>query len=266
MSEINKIKEYWNKRAKETTEEFDRIFPLGYGGTYNDIKLQHLEMNAILKYIKEGETVLDIGCGKGYPALYIVWKKNINLFGIDYAEDMISEAKGNLEKIKDKIKGNADFSLGDIMRPETLPNKQFDMIFTERCLINITNWEEQKKAIENISNLIKQDGLFLMLEGSKTSIDKLNEVRMRFGLEPIKVVWHNLFFEDEKLIEYASQFFELIKIDNFASTYLLISRVLNPALIKPEEPKYNAKINELALKLPNLGEYSYQKLYVFKKK
>ncbi len=90
-----------------------------------------------------------------------------------------------------------------------------------------------------------------MQEGSKTSIDKLNEVREGFDLKPIEVVWHNLFFKDDDLIEYSKEFFSSAETDNFSSMFTLISRTINPALVYPEEPTYEAKINKLALNLPN---------------
>ncbi len=264
--DFKKIKEHWNEEAKKGIEAFDKIFPLGYAGTYPDYNMQHLEMNAILKYLNEGDKILDIGCGKGYGALYMVWKKKINLLGLDYAEEMISESNRNLRELEKQLKGTASFVVGDILKPETLPRGVFDVVYTERCLINITNWEEQKKAIKNISDLVKDGGLFIMQEGSKTSLDKLNQVRMKFGLKPIEVVWHNLFFEDERLINYSKDFFEFIGTDDFSSMFTLVSRALHPALIAPEEPSYKTEINKLALELPNLGDYGYQKIYIFRKK
>jgi len=263
MNIEKKIKQYWDKGGK-TIRDFDKIFPLGYAGTYADFNMQHLEMNAILKYINDGDSVADIGCGKGYGALYMAWKKKIKITGIDYSEEMIKEAENNSEQIKNKLKGQAEFLVGDVIN--SLPNKQFNLVYTERCLINLTTWEEQKKAIENISKLVKQGGLFIMQEGSSSSLEKLNKIRVELELSPIEVVWHNLFFEDDKLIEFAKGLFDFVKIDNFASMFTLISRALHPALIAPEEPSYKAEINKLALKLPNNGDYGYQKIYVFKKR
>jgi len=108
-------------------------------------------------------------------------------------------------------------------------------------------------------------GIFLMLEGSKQGLNKLNSIRSNMGLETINVAWHNVFFNDDLFLDFSSDLFENIKINNFSSIFMLISRVLYPKLIEPDEPKYNEKINEIASSLPNCGDFGYLKLFVFKR-
>lgn len=53
------------------------------------------------KEMKEGDTVLDIGCGAGldlYIASTIVGPKGM-VFGIDYSENMVEKAKANMKKL-----------------------------------------------------------------------------------------------------------------------------------------------------------------------
>jgi SAM-dependent methyltransferase len=264
--EVRRIKAHWDQVAKTRGEAFDEVFPLGYAGTYKDYNLQHLEMDSILNYLKPGDRVADIGCGKGYSALYMAWKKKIRIVGIDYSEEMVGLATKNMEELsrKGELAGEADFAVGDVMEERIYPG-EFDVIYTERCLINLPTWDEQKDAIRKLANCISSGGLFLMLEGSKPGINKLNDLRASFGLKAIPVVWHNLFFDDEQLISYASGFLDFVKVDDFCSTYMIISRALHPALVSPAEPDYKSKINKLALQLPNLGDLGYQKIFVFKK-
>ncbi len=100
-----RIKDHWNKLAQEGDfGSFNKIFPLEYAGMYADYNMQHLEMESILKYLKEEDKVLDIGCGKGYSTLYMAWKKNIDILGMDYAEEMINGARNNLNSLKEKNK------------------------------------------------------------------------------------------------------------------------------------------------------------------
>ena len=86
------------------------------------------------------------------------------------------------------------------------------------------------------------------------------------SLKDIEIVWHNLFFEDDALVSWASTFLDFVEVNNFCSTYMLISRALHPLLIYPQEPSYDAKINKLALNMPNMGDFGYQKIYVFRKR
>lgn len=256
----DKIKEHWDIKSKEVTES-PSLIPLPYMGTYSDYNMQHLEMKSILKYIKEGDSVLDLGCGRGYTSLYFAWKKEIFMLGVDYSKEMIEESNKNMSKMSSTLIGEVSFKVGDVLKSSTLPQNTFDVVYTERCLINLESWEDQKKAIKNIMRLVKPNGYFIMQEGSKTSLNNLNVLRKGYDLKPIEIVWHNLYFDDDKVKELP--FF--VKTDDFSSTFTFISRALHPALIYPKDPSYKATINKLALDLPNYGDYGYQKIYVFKK-
>lgn len=266
---IEDVKEHWGAVARcrgEVSKGAARkgAFPLEYCGTHKDYNLQHLEINALLKYVNDGEHTIDIGCGKGYATLYMAWKKKISILGVDYSDEMISVARENLRLVESRLRGNATFAVGNVLSLQS--GEEFDAVITERCLINLPSWRQQKKAIHEISGMVKKGGLFLMLEGSKQGLARLNQIRLQNGLNEIPVVWHNLFFDDHLVEAYASRFFECINIDDFCSTYMLISRVLHPALVAPEEPKYEAKINGLAANMPNFGDFGYEKLFAFRKK
>lgn len=250
---VSKIKEYWDKQAKTNNDE--------KGNTLRDSNLRELEIKTILAYIKDNTKILDVGCGNGYSTTTFAKIKNIDIIGMDYSEHMIENSKKLLEK-KHKNFKNIKFETQDISKT-TYDNNTFDTIITERCLINLDTWEKQKKSILEIHRILKKDGLFLMLEGSTDGITKLNKVREDMGLNKIDVIWHNLFFDDIKLEEFASKYFNIIEINNFCSTYMLISRALHPRLSNPE---YEANINKYALMLPNLGDYGYLKLYILQKK
>ncbi|MDD5399356.1 MAG: class I SAM-dependent methyltransferase [Dehalococcoidia bacterium] len=258
------IKSHWSKVAKEGVACAKEIFPLKFCGTFKDYNIQHLEMRTLLGYIEDGNKVVEIGCGKGYTTLFMAWAKKISILGVDYSEEMISVAMSNKIQIENKLKGDVTFNLGDVA--DLKLNDVYDIAYTERCLINVPTWEDQKAAIRRISQILKHGGLFLMLEGSKQGLMNLNKLRTQNGLNEIQMVWHNLFFDDQELIRFAADFFELIEVNNFCSTYMLISRVLHPALIFPDQPKYEARINELAVGMPNFGDFGYEKLYVFRKK
>ncbi len=84
--------------------------------------------------IKEGETVLDLGCGAGFDCFLASKKvgKNGKVIGIDMTEEMIKKAKVNAEKLGIK---NTEFILGEI---EKLPvqNNSIDVIISN-CVINL---------------------------------------------------------------------------------------------------------------------------------
>ncbi len=247
-----KIKERWEKQ-----EEFYE--PDSRGGTQKDFNITKLEIQNILLYLNDNDKVLDIGCGDGYATRIFAEKKNVDILGLDYSPQMIDVAK---KRLKEGLKLN--FILGDVLKLDFADNS-FDKIITMRCLINLDTWEKQKQALCEIHRVLKKGGAYVMLEGSADSINNLNSLRSTYDLKPIPIAWHNLFFKEKELKEFALSLFESVEVDNFCSAYMAISRALHPALVAPEEPKYGAKINDLALQYPNYGDYGYLKIWLLKK-
>lgn len=85
--------------------------------------------------IKEGDVVLDLGCGAGIDCLLAAKKvgKNGKVIGVDITEEMIKQARVNAKKLK---KDNVKFILADI---ENLPieDSSIDVIISN-CVINLT--------------------------------------------------------------------------------------------------------------------------------
>jgi len=249
------ILEYWNEQARKYREN-----PLA---TTPDLIASELEINEILKYITEGQNVLDIGCGNGYKDFEYCKERKINLKGIDYSQEMIDAAKDALASAEGLI-GDLKFTCGNVLKLEE--DTKYDVVITNRCLINLESDEQQMEAIDNIFKILKDDGLFLMMECTKQGLEKIDEVRGAFGLEEIKERWHNYYLNENKILPYLKAKFKSIEINNFNSTYFLISRTIN-ALVAPngQQADYNSDINKYAAKLPPIGEYAPLKLFVIKK-
>jgi ubiquinone/menaquinone biosynthesis C-methylase UbiE len=167
---------------------------------------------------------------------------------------MIHHANAALSRAKD-LKGKVKFEVKDVLSLD-LPKNSFDIIITERCLQNLPSWESQKKAILNIMNILKSGGIFLMLECSKTGLDRLQALRKLVGKEKIEnaMPWHNRFFEDGKLLRFCREFCaKSVRIKHFCSTYMLVTRLIS------------SRWGNVAVKLPNIGNFGYNKLYLIEK-
>jgi SAM-dependent methyltransferase len=244
---MNKIQEYWNEQAQKYKDS-----PLA---TTPDLISCELETREILKYLKDGQNVLDIGCGNGYKDETFCWEKNITVKGIDYSEEMIKMAK-------EYEFARLEFEHGDILN---LKESGYDIVITDRCLINLESIDDQITAIDNIHNALKPDGTYLMLECTKEGLGNINAVREQFGLPLIEERWHNNYLGRE-IIKYIYCKFGHCEEVNFNSTYFLISRTLN-ALVTPEGQAidYNSDINKYAAQLPPLGDYAPLKLFALRK-
>jgi ubiquinone/menaquinone biosynthesis C-methylase UbiE len=254
----NKVREYWDLQAEKFSDSSLATSP--------DTIAYNMEIEEIKAFIFDGCKILDIGCGNGIKGIELTKNKDVDYIGVDYSESMIRCAQGLAKKEENKLLGRVRYLVGNVLDFDSFPEGEFDIIITDRCLINLENIENQTKAVENIEKKLKKGGRYLMLENSIQALNNLNEVRKKFNLTAIPVRWHNFYIDENQFIPILKRRYQVEEIRNFASTYYLISRTLN-SILTPEdcEVDYNSEINMLASKLPALGDYSPLKLFVLLK-
>lgn len=249
------ILEYWNEQAKKYGDNQLATMP--------DLISAELEIIEMLKYLEEGKNILDIGCGNGFKDFEYCRKKKVNIKGVDYSQEMIKIAKETLNKATGLI-GELSFDSGNILKLDE--KKQYDIVITDRCLINLENTEQQIEGIDNIYDILKENGLFLMMECTKQGLKKINEAREKIGLEEIKERWHNYYLDEDTILNHVKTKFKSVEINNFNSTYFLISRTINALVVKEgQQIDYNSDINKFAAQLPHLGDYAPLKLFIMRK-
>ena len=179
---------------------------------------------------------------------------------------MIKFARSELSKQARSVKERISFQEGNALSlAKELTGSHFDYIISERCLINLQDWDEQRSAILQMRMLLKKNGRLLLAENTKDGLDRLNTLRKQFELAPISVRWHNHYLPEKKLISLLKRKFILESIDNFENLYYIISRVVYAALAAREgkEPEYDHPINYIASKLPTLGKYHWSPSFLF---
>lgn len=106
-----------------------------------------------LAYIKEGDTVVDLGSGGGLDCFLASEKVGDSgkVIGVDMTEEMISMAKQNAEKQGYK---NVEFRLGDI---EDLPvdNDSVDVAISN-CVVNLA--PNKDKVFREVFRVLKKGG------------------------------------------------------------------------------------------------------------
>ena len=232
---INDIRSFWDDRARQ--------FGSKARATLNESPLRRLEIRTMIGQIAacRPRRVLDVGCGNGFSTKQFAARfPEIEFFGVDYSEEMIRHAG-------DDGSDNCRFMVADVLKPQTLPKGTFDLIITQRCLQNIPDYSLQKQAIENLRKLLSSPGKLLLMECSKNGVRQLNKVRLALGRETIGNIqpWHNRFFLDGRMVRCYGA-----KIIHFSSTYMFLVKVVHPRLAK------------IALVLPPVGRFGYDKLYV----
>ncbi len=103
--------------------------------------------------IKEGDTVLDLGCGAGFDCFLAAKKVGAKgkVIGVDMTEEMIKKARLNAKKFGAK---NTEFILAEI---ENLPLKDdsIDIIITN-CVVNLT--PDKSKAFKEAYRVLRKGG------------------------------------------------------------------------------------------------------------
>jgi len=242
------IKEFWDKQAQEHKDGIEATTPDRY--------LRELEINAINGELKDKGDLLDIGCGNGYSRVRFKEKHpKLDVTGMDFSGEMLSYAPTCGIK----------WVQGDV-RQTGFPDEYFSQVTTDRCLINLTEENDQLNALREIHRILRDGGRYLMCENWVSGLEELNKWRVLVDLPRIEVRWHNRYLSELVFAE-AVRLFKLEKVVPFASTYYMCSRILNARLSADakQEPKYDSRINEIAKSLPAMGDLGPMKLYVLRK-
>jgi len=108
---------------------------------------------------KEGESILDIGCGTG-DLTNEISKAGAQVIGIDNSEEMIRKARIKYPQLQFLIKSADDFSF----------NNKFDALFSNAAL----HWVlEKEKAISCIYDSLKTGGRFVAELGGKGNVNNI---------------------------------------------------------------------------------------------
>lgn len=104
------------------------------------------------KYIKEGERILDLGCGAGQWYEFFEGKK-VFYFGLDFSEKLIEIAKKRYPK--------ANFLIGDATK---LPfeNEFFDKVYSIALFHHIPSKELRLLVLKEIKRVLKKNGFLIL--------------------------------------------------------------------------------------------------------
>jgi ubiquinone/menaquinone biosynthesis C-methylase UbiE len=220
---------------------------------------------------KQTKQVLEIGCGNGYTLNLLTRDfPGIKFTGLDFSDDLLEIARGrNLPGV--------EFQQGDARKLQ-FKDETFDVIYTERCIINLLTWEEQQLALNEMHRILKKGGYILFMESFTEGYENLNKARVELGLDAIPMPHHNLYFVKNEFEPFVSQKFKICSATelgaanehdvarNFLSSHYFTARVMHPLLTKGDPFLKNTEFVKFFSFLPPSGCYSAIEAYILHKK
>jgi ubiquinone/menaquinone biosynthesis C-methylase UbiE len=251
-----------DRRAEQVRARYDALDASNVYATSRDFNLRELEIGFIRSHAR-GPDILDIGCGNGYTLISLARTIQGNLVGLDFSENMIEGARALLERFGAELRSRPSFSTSDV-RGLPYDDNSFDTVISERLIFNLPTRQDQQATLHEVHRVLRPGGLYLMVEGNEDGLRRLNNVRQGVGLEPIPTVdsesFSSLKLNERELAQWLEPMYEIAE-ERFFGTYYLISRVVHPLLVHPEQPRFDAPINAIARKvaevLPDVGRLGH---------
>jgi ubiquinone/menaquinone biosynthesis C-methylase UbiE len=260
MSERD-ILRHWSSQAKR--------HGMDAAASWSDIHAVELELREMRRRIADGQKVLDVGCANGFTTLRLAATRRIEILGVDFAPEMIEQARLALEGLDDDVAARVSFALGDATALD-LPSDSYDVLLVKRVLINLGSWERQLTALNECIRVLRPGGRLLLSEATIQNWEALNRFRGEWGLEPIPMPSFNLYLDREQVVNVLAERGLVVEESDFSSSYYVGTRVLKPLLREvlgrgPEAARPDTEINRWFSRLPAAGDYGIQVLFVFEK-
>jgi SAM-dependent methyltransferase len=234
---LTDIEQYW-KNAAEREVDADGLRP-----TARDPHLQAIVEETIEKWIWPEAKVFDIGCGDGLSTLRFAKRATLAI-GVDYVIEFVERAEATRRA---SLQSNILFRQANVLDLSNVISEHglADIAITIRCLINLPDWDHHKRAIEQVAKCVRPGGLYILSEGWSEGWTGINLLRARAGLKPLELVKYNTLLSRVRFEEFVSQYFDFVHYENLGF-YLVMSRVVQPMLVYPDEPRHNHPLNSVA--------------------
>ena len=255
----NNIRNFWKSRVENNENTV----------CTNDFQLDLLEEDQIIRRIKNNKSILEVGCGNGKLLNRLRKKVSIKTYhGTDFVQELIDKANKKYLKYK-----NINFDCLDMSKvSDNTFDIKFDYIISKRAIQNILSTKIQLKIIDNLGLHLKRSGKIILIESSSSAQKNINVMRKKYGLNKINPPFHNLFLNEKKLKSYKFNNVTLTEVDNFASNFYFITRVIYALYAQnylKSPPSYSDYHNQIGLNMnDNLLkiDFSQVKTFIFTRK
>jgi 2-polyprenyl-3-methyl-5-hydroxy-6-metoxy-1,4-benzoquinol methylase len=176
---------------KQTQKELLDIVKSNYEAVadeFNETRKKYLwpELLNLAETVKDGDKILDAGCGNG-RLLKAMQDKKIDYLGVDNSENLIAKA---WEEFADEdIKAKYEFRNGNILELANFPELNFDYIFSIAVLHHFPGTDLRVQALKQLKNKISQNGKIIITAWNLWSQPKYRTLIIKFFL--LKLIGKN---------------------------------------------------------------------------
>ena len=266
--ELQRIREHWIDWA--TRYEAD------LRSTTKTPTIKQLEIDAFARAIQAisppPQTALEVGCGNLINTLTLARRfPAIRWVATDYLPEMVANSGRNRDKEPD-LASRITVAQGDIRTADATPGAPFDVVLSDRVVINLNTWQLQREALDALVRSVRPGGHLLLIENTTDGFGEQNGLRTAVGLPARAPAEFNLFLDDNRVREHLSGSCDLVSAEDFAALHDLVLYVLTP-LVNGGQVDYGHALvkaaTDLTLALPDrlrLGPYGQNRLYVFRRR
>lgn len=253
------------ERNLEHWQSWARSFGTALRSTTKCQSIKRLEIAALARRIaevsevvgRENLNVLEVGCGNALNGLALSEAfPEIAWYGLDFSSEMVEQGRAVVASASNALASRMVVAEGDALSlsedsvlralsgdsntdKKVSPPTRFDVIYTDRCLINLASATEQISACKNISRLLATKGRFLMLENSVQTHAQLNKLRQVLELPARQPAEYNVFIDEDVVIPAVQKFFDLKATDDFGSLHDVMLYAINPSIHSQNEVVYD---------------------------
>ena len=117
------------------------------------------EFGLFKEYIKDGQRILDLGCGNGRLFFSFLQDSHVEYYGLDNSEKLIEIAKSRIQGLKQSPQPK--FQVAE-MTKAPFSNNYFDLVICIAAFHHLPSKQLRLKALREIRRVLKSGGYLLM--------------------------------------------------------------------------------------------------------
>jgi len=167
----------------------------------------------IVKYIKQGAKILELGAGQGQDTRFFA-SKGFDVTSTDISDDALNL---NKSKLPQEFSSRVVIQRLDMTTKLPFSDGEFDVVYAHLSF-HYFDLATTKSVLKEIYRVLKQNGLFIMLNNS-TSDPEYNtgkQIEQDYFVIEDK---NKRFFSKESLRELVKDYFDVVLLDDLGETY-----------------------------------------------